>query len=104
MNKVRILMLEDVATDAELVERELRKGELDFTATLTTTEEDFERELIEFRPDVILADYSLPGFDGVEALSIAQDRCPDVPFVFVSGAIGEELAIETLKKGRRTTY
>ena len=99
MTTVRILMLEDVATDAELVEHELRKGKLNFTATLATTEEAFERELVQFEPDLILADYSLPTFDGIEALSIARDRCPHIPFIFVSGAIGEELAIETLKKG-----
>ncbi len=92
-------MLEDMATDAELIERELRKEGFDFNTKLVATREAFIRELADFAPDLILADYSLPGFDGIEALSIARERCPEVPFVFVSGEIGEELAIETLKQG-----
>ena len=99
MSKLRILILEDVATDAELVERELRKAELDFTAKVVATREAFIRELTAFAPALILSDYSLPGFDGIEVLAIAKEHCPEVPFVFVSGAIGEELAIETLKQG-----
>ena len=99
MSDLRILILEDVAAAAELVERELRKGELDFTPKMVSTREAFSRELTAFAPDLILSDYSLPGFDGSEALSIVRERCPEVPFVFVSGAIGEELAIETLKQG-----
>ena len=93
-------MLEDMATDAELIERELRKEGLDFNTKLVATREAFVRELADFAPDLILADYSLPGFDGIEALSFARERCPEVPFVFVSGAIGEELAIETLSRAR----
>jgi len=99
MNKLRILILEDVATDAELVERELRKAELDFASKVVATREAFLQALTAFTPELILSDYSLPGFDGFEALAIARDHCPDVPFVFVSGAMGEELAIETLKQG-----
>ena len=98
-NQLRILILEDVPSDAELVERELRKGGVAFSAKHVATEESFVTELENFEPNLILADYSLPSFDGISALSIVQERCPEVPFVFVSGAIGEELAIETLKKG-----
>ena len=97
--ELHILILEDVAADAELVERELRKAKIEFSAKRVETREAFLTELKDFIPDLILADYSLPSFDGISALSIAQEACPDVPFVFVSGAIGEELAIETLKKG-----
>ena len=99
MTKLRILMLEDMATDAELVQRELAKGQLNFTTKLVATRGAFIRELTDFAPDLILADYSLPGFDGIEALSITRAQRPDIPFVFVSGAIGEELAIDTLKNG-----
>ena len=63
------------------------------------TRDTFEKELSEFRPHVILADFSLPGFDGFEALAIARERCPEIPFLFVSGAIGEERAIESMKRG-----
>lgn len=100
MNKeLRILILEDVAAHAELMERELRKAEMVFCAKHVATRAAFLAALRDFNPDLILADYSLPSFDGSAALSIAQEQCPSVPFVFVSGAIGEELAIETLKQG-----
>ena len=97
--KLRILMLEDIAADAELVQRELREANMAFSATLVDTKDTFVRALEEFDPDIILADYSLPSFDGIAALAIATDQRPDVPFVFVSGAIGEERAIEALKNG-----
>lgn len=99
MSDLRILILEDVATDAELVERELRKEGLDFTPKIVATREAFVGGLTVFAPDLILSDYSLPEFNGIEALAIAKELCPKVPFVFVSGALGEELAIETLKQG-----
>jgi formate hydrogenlyase transcriptional activator len=88
-----------VATDAELVQRELRKAKLDFNAKVVSTREAFVEAIAEYRPDLILSDYSLPGFDGAEALALAKQQCPEVPWVFVSGAMGEELAIETLKQG-----
>ncbi|MFQ5835200.1 MAG: PAS domain S-box protein [bacterium] len=97
--KLRILLLEDVASDAELTERELRKAKLAFSLERVETKEAFVRELEEFRPHLILGDYKLPTFDGLSALAISQEKYPDIPFIFVSGAIGEELAIETLKKG-----
>ena len=97
--ELRILILEDVASHAELIERELRKARLLFSARRAATETAFLKELQDSTPDLILADYSLPSFDGIAALSIAQQRYPNVPFVFVSGAIGEELAIDTLKRG-----
>ena len=96
---LRILNLEDVATDAEFVERELRKGQIAFTLRRVDTRDAFVAALDGFAPEVILADYSLPTFDGLSALAIAQRLCPDVPFIFVSGAIGEERAIEALKQG-----
>ncbi len=99
VKELHILILEDVAADAELVERELRKASIQFSAKRVETKEAYIKGLKEFIPDLILADYSLPSFDGISALAIVQEMCPDIPFVFVSGAIGEELAIETLKKG-----
>ena len=96
---LHILMLEDVATDAELVERELEREGFDFEARRVTTRDAFEQALDAFDPDLILADYSLPSFDGMAALEVAAEERPHVPVVFVSGAIGEERAIETLKQG-----
>ncbi|HXV63071.1 MAG TPA: sigma 54-interacting transcriptional regulator [Vicinamibacteria bacterium] len=96
---LRILILEDVPTDAELVERELRRGQIEFLSRRVSTRPEFEEQLSSFDPNIILADFSLPGFDGLDALSISAETRPEVPFIFVSGAIGEEKAIETLKKG-----
>ena len=96
---LHILMLEDVATDAELIERELEREGLAFDARRVTTRDAFEQALDAFEPDLILADYSLPSFDGMAALELATEERPHVPVVFVSGAIGEERAIETLKQG-----
>ena len=96
---LRILILEDVPTDAELIEYELRKGGIAFSSRCVQTKEDFMKELKYFLPDIILADYKLPSFDGLSALEIAKEQCPAVPFIFVSGAIGEDFAIETIKKG-----
>ena len=97
--KLRILLLEDVASDAELVKHTLRKAKFVFSLERVETEEAFVKGLDELRPHIILADYHLPSFDGLSALGISQEKCPDVPFIFVSGSIGEEFAIETLKRG-----
>jgi len=96
---LRVLILEDVPADAELVERELRRGRIDFVSSRVAGRADFEEQLAAFGPHIILADFSLPGFDGREALELAQASRPEVPFLFVSGAIGEERAIDTLRKG-----
>ena len=92
-------MLEDLESDQELAERELRKAGFAFTSMRVETRDAFIRALEEFAPDLILADHSLPTFDGITALGIAQERHPDIPFIILSGTLGEELAIETLKRG-----
>lgn len=97
--KLRILILEDVPTDAELIERELHKAEFYFISKHIKTKEDFVRELKDFAPDLILSDYRLPKFNGLEALAIAAKESPDVPFILVTGALGEERAVEILKSG-----
>ncbi len=94
-----ILILEDNAADAELVKRELRKAGLDFVAHWAQDKAAFVAALETATPDLILADYSLPGFDGLAALTLARRRWADVPVIIVSGAIGEEVAIDTLKAG-----
>ncbi len=97
--QIRILILEDDASDAELMQRELRRAGVFSTVKWAQSKEIFLGILGEFVPDLILADYTLPGFDGVTALSMARERFPEMPGIIVSGAIGEEVAIETLKAG-----
>ena len=97
--KARILIVEDEAWDAELAQRLLTKAGLDFTSVVVATREPFVQQLASFRPDVILSDYHLPGFSGEAALAIAQEQCPDVPFVFWSGVLGDEAAVALIKQG-----
>ena len=99
ISELAVLILEDVASDAELIAHELERGGLRCRRKRVQTRLEFIRAIDNFRPQLILADYSLPSFDGISALRIAQERCPDVPFIFVSGAIGEERAIAGLKQG-----
>jgi PAS domain S-box-containing protein len=98
-SRLRILMLEDNPVDAELNEYELRKGGLVFSARRVDTREGFERELKEFHPQIILSDFELPAFDGISAMLVAESQSPDVPFIFVTGVMGEEMAIDFLKRG-----
>jgi len=97
--ELRILILEDVATDAELMEHELHKAGIQFSSRYVWTKEAFLKEIKDFSPNIILADYSFPRFDGISALTIAKEKCPDVPFILVSGVIGEESLIEIIKSG-----
>ena len=92
-------MLEDDEMDAALVERELRRGGIAFEARRLDGKEAFLRELDSFAPNLILADYSLPRYDGLSALEAVLRLRPEVPFIFVSGTMGEEFAIEGLKRG-----
>lgn len=99
MGSIRILMLEHNDLDEELARLHLRKSDLTFEAHRVTTRETFTQALREGGWDIILANYVLPDFTGIDALRVAQEIAPQVPFVFVSGALGEELAIETLRHG-----
>lgn len=96
---IHILMLEDDAADAELTRFALRKGGLRFSVSRVETREEYLKGLTERTPELILSDYSLPGFNGHDALNIAREKCPETPFIFVTGTMGEEVAIETLKSG-----
>ena len=96
---IRILLVEDNPRDAELIERELRRGQLNFTLRSVSSENGLRQELHEFGPNIILSDYNLPEFGGIEAFKIASDVAADLPFIFVSGSIGEERAVEVLREG-----
>ncbi len=96
---LRVLLAEDVAADAELEIREIKRAGLRVSHRIVDSEKDFIRALREFAPDVILSDFSMPQFDGMEALRLAKELAPDTPFIFVSGTLGEEYAIRALKNG-----
>ncbi len=91
--------MEDIPTDAELVEYELRSAGIEFTCERVDNRNSFLEALDRFRPEIILSDYSLPGFDGESALSIAREKAPAAPFIFVTGAMGEERAVDLMKSG-----
>jgi signal transduction histidine kinase len=97
--ELRILLLEDNVPHAELVEHFLRTSGLKFNITRVDTREAFLTQLEQHPPDMILSDYALPSFDGYAALAIAKEQAPNTPFIFVTGTMGEEVAIETLKSG-----
>ena len=92
-------MIEDQTHDATLAEHTLREGGFHFSFKRVDTEFDFLAQLEQFRPSVILSDHGLPAFDGFRALTITQEKAPDVPFIFVTGSLGEEMAIKALKNG-----
>ncbi len=97
--ELRILILEDNASDVVLINRELRQSGLAFRSIRVETREGFIRELEEDPPDLIFSDHGLPTFNGFAALALAQQKCPEIPFIFVTGSAQEEMAVETFKKG-----
>jgi PAS domain S-box-containing protein len=96
---LRILLLEDSPIDAELNQHALRKGGIEFELQQVEHEQAFVDALRQFRPDLVLADYSLPDFDGLKALHLLRAWDPSLPFIFVTGAMGEEGAVQTLREG-----
>jgi DNA-binding NtrC family response regulator len=95
----RILILEDEAWDAALAQRLLVSAGLKLAAVVVDTKASFIEQMAAFRPDIILSDYHLPGFSGQEALKIAQELYPDIPFIIWSGVLGDEAAVELIKQG-----
>jgi PAS domain S-box-containing protein len=97
--EIKILILEDSTYDAELNLIELRNFGYKVTDKIVDKESEFIRELDEFCPDIVLADYKLPSFDGLEALNIVSKHERRIPFIFVTGNVGEDLAVEAVKQG-----
>lgn len=95
---IEVLLLEDSDWDADLLIRMLERNGVEACIERVQTREAFTAAL-DHRFDIILADYNLPSFNGVEALTIARGRGLDIPFIFVSGSIGEERAVEALRGG-----
>ena len=95
----RILFVDDSPIDTELAQRALRNAALEFVSQCCDSKETLERSLADFRPDVIVSDYSMPGFSGLDALRLVRQVRSELPFILVSGTIGEERAIDILKGG-----
>ncbi|MGH8740313.1 MAG: EAL domain-containing protein [Burkholderiales bacterium] len=96
---IRLLLAEDNADDAELELRELRRAGLRVASKIVDSRSAFMQALGEFDPQVIISDFSMPNFDGMEALRLATELAPDTPFLFVSSTLGEDYAIRALKNG-----
>lgn len=97
--RLRLLIVEDIAAEAELAVRQLAEGGIPCLPRAVADEGQFRTALKQFCPHVILSDFTLPAFDGLAALDIAREEAPDVPFIFLSGTLGEERAIEALRRG-----
>ncbi|MCX5997869.1 MAG: response regulator, partial [Chloroflexi bacterium] len=96
---IKILMLEDAPADAEICEREVRKALGSCRFQVVETRQQYMSALSEFRPDVILSDYSMPGFDGMSALKLALEYSPEIPFIIVTGSVSEDVAAGCMKAG-----
>lgn len=99
--ELRVLILEDVPTDAELMVHELRRAGIAVVPRRVSTREAFTDALEDFQPDVVLLDYHLPHFDGKSAIQIARSTRPEVPLIVVTGTLADEPAIELLRSGAR---
>ncbi|MES2626432.1 MAG: diguanylate cyclase, partial [Pseudomonadota bacterium] len=97
--QLNILFIEDNPDDVDLAVLELSRNGFEINWQRVDTEQHLRQTLSSWKPDVILSDYSMPSFNGMVALDIVQEVSPSIPFIFVSGTIGEELAIESIRKG-----
>jgi len=97
--QLRVLHVEDNEADAELVAHALRHGGFSASVVVVQTEAEFERELWAHRPDIVLADYNLPQWTGMEALDVLRREGLDIPLILVSGALGDVTAVECIKRG-----
>lgn len=97
--KIRILSLEDTPSDAELIRRELFRAGLDFEWHCVDNEVNFKQSLNDFRPDIVLADYKLPSYNGSAALQHVRTTHPTIPLIIVTGTLGEEKAVELFRTG-----
>jgi len=96
---LKMLMVEDMPADAEMTLRELARSGMEFVVRRVETEAELRRECVEFEPDIVVSDFALPKFDGLSALRVVRELRPDLPFIVLSGTIGEETAIESLRSG-----
>jgi diguanylate cyclase (GGDEF)-like protein/PAS domain S-box-containing protein len=99
MQPVRLILVEDMPMEAEIAVRQLESGGISCNWKRVDSEQVLRQALSESKPDLILSDFTLPGFDGLSALEIAREVAPETPFIFLSGTIGEERAIDALQRG-----
>jgi PAS domain S-box-containing protein len=100
MNKtIKLLFLEDKISDVKLTELEFKKAKMDYIAKRVETEDDFKAAITNFQPDLILADYNLPSYDGIDAMKFLVEEYPEIPIIIVTGSLDEETAVETMKRG-----
>ena len=98
-NQLKILFIEDLPSDVDLAVLELRKEKLIFEYTTVCSRVDLIKALKEFKPEVIISDYMMPSFNGLQALKESKRICPDVPFILCTGSVNEETAVECIKEG-----
>jgi signal transduction histidine kinase len=98
-SEIKLLVLEDIEADFELIERELKKAGMNFQTKLVDTKSDYEHALRHFKPDVILSDHSLPQFNSTDAFIIARQLPSRIPFIIVTGNVSEEFAVNSIKQG-----
>ena len=98
-NVVRILIVEDLPSDADLAKREITSTLSLCVFEVVETEKDYLAALERFQPDLIISDYKMPHFDGLTALKLAQQYAPVVPFIILTGSMNEETAVECMKAG-----
>ncbi len=99
VEKVKILFVEDVPTDFELAKREIQKGNINFDFIRVDEKESFLKALDEFQPDIIVSDFSMPTFDGLQVIKLAEKKNPLLPVVILTGSINEYTAVECMKSG-----
>src|ERR1041384_8044947 len=99
MQPVRLVLVEDMPMEAEIAIRQLESGGFSCNWKRVDSEAVLRRALIDLKPDLVLSDFTLPGFDGLTALEISRELVPDTPFIFLSVTIGEERAIDALQRG-----
>src|ERR1039458_2063831 len=95
----KILFVEDVPSDAELMERELLNANINFVSKRVDTREHYSEALAIFSPDIIICDHSLPQFDSISAIEILKVTSLDIPFLMVTGSLSDENAVECLERG-----
>ena len=95
----KILFIEDLPSDVDLEVRELRKANFQFEYSTVCTKTDLQKALPEFKPDLIISDYMMPSFNGMQALKISKEYDDDLPFILCTGSVNEEVAIDCIKAG-----